>query len=325
MGTVSWPEGIEARSIDTGDADAWAELLAAKEKIDQEGENYGPQDLLDVLNDPHVDAALDTIGLWAEGRMVAYGKAHAAESVIDVDRVRTGGTVHPQWRRRGVGTALMHWLIERAAELHAVKHPDAPGEVGNSAISTNIGADRLLQKFGFKECRYFFDMKRSLDLAVPQVQLADGVRLVPFDMSMDEALRATHNEVFLDHWGSTPKDEESWKIEVTGARAFRGGSSYLVLDGETIAAYVLGYEWEADTAVTGIKELYIGYLGTRRSHRGRGLARAALAKVLTGAAHSGYQRAGLGVDANNPTGALGLYESLGFSVHSKWVTYRLPL
>ena len=139
MGTVSWPEGIEARSIDTGDADAWAELLAAREKIDQEGENYGPQDLLDQLNDPHVDAALDTIGLWAEGRMVAYGKAHAAESVIDVDRVRTDGTVHPQWRRRGVGTALMHWLIERAAELHAVKHPDAPGEVGNSAISTNIG------------------------------------------------------------------------------------------------------------------------------------------------------------------------------------------
>ena len=115
MGTVSWPEGIKARSIDTGDADAWAELLAAKAKIDQEGENYGPQDLLDQLNDPHVDAALDTIGLWAEGRMVAYGKAHAAASVIDVDRVRTGGTVHPQWRRRGVGTALMRWLIERAA------------------------------------------------------------------------------------------------------------------------------------------------------------------------------------------------------------------
>jgi hypothetical protein len=31
----------------------------------------------------------------------------------------------------------------------------------------------------------------------------------------------------------------------------------------------------------------------------------------------------LEVDADNPTGALGLYESLGFSVHSKSVTYRL--
>jgi mycothiol synthase len=63
MGTASWPEGIEARPIDTGDADAWAELLAAKEKIDQDGENYSPQDMIDQLNDPHVDAALDTIGL----------------------------------------------------------------------------------------------------------------------------------------------------------------------------------------------------------------------------------------------------------------------
>ena len=325
VGTVSWPEGIEARSIDTGDADAWAELLAAKEKIDQEGENYSPQDLIDQLNDPHMDAALDTIGLWAEGRMAAYGKVHAADSVVDVDRVRTEGTVHPEWRRRGLGTALMPWLIQRAAKLHADKHPDAPGEVSNSTISTNVGADRLLKRFGFEECRYFFDMKRSLHQAVPEVPLADGLRLVPFNTSMDEALRVTHNEVFLDHWGSTPEDEKSWQTWFTGARAFRGGSSYLVLDGETIAAYVLCYEWEADTEATGIKELYVGDLGTRRSQRGRGLARVALTKVLTEAAQAGYQRAGLGVDADNPTGALGLYDSLGFSVHSKWVTYRLPL
>ena len=45
MGTVSWPEGIEARSIDTGDADAWAEPRAAKEHIHQEGHNYRPEDL----------------------------------------------------------------------------------------------------------------------------------------------------------------------------------------------------------------------------------------------------------------------------------------
>ncbi|HET6986746.1 MAG TPA: acetyltransferase, partial [Kribbella sp.] len=57
----------------------------------------------------------------------------------------------------------------------------------------------------------------------------------------------------------------------------------------------------------------------------RGLARAALAKVLADGVQAGYQRAGLGVDADNPTGALGLYEGLGFTVHSKWISYRLPL
>jgi ribosomal protein S18 acetylase RimI-like enzyme len=322
---MSWPEGIDARPIDKGDADAWAELLAAKETVDQEGENYDAQDLIDELEDPHLDPAVDTIGLWADGRMIGFGKVYGSQTVVDLDRVGTEGTVHPEWRRRGIGTALMPWLMNRAAELHVAKHPDAPGEITGNRISTNVGAERLFQKFGFEERRYFFDTKRPLDQPVPKVALADGLRLVPYDTSMDEALRLAHNDVFRDHWGSTPKDPDSWKTWFTGARAFRGGSSYVVLDGNTIAAYVLGYEYEADTDVTGIRELYIGQVGTVKSYRGRGLARMTLAKVLAKAAEAGYQRSGLGVDADNPTGALGLYERLGYSISTKWISYGLPL
>jgi len=35
--------------------------------------------------------------------------------------------------------------------------------------------------------------------------------------------------------------------------------------------------------------------------------------------------ASLGVDAENPTGALGLYERHGFTVHQTFVTFRKPL
>lgn len=322
---MDWPEGIAARPIEKGDVEAWAELLAAREKVDQEGESYSAEDLLEELDDPHLDAATDTIGLWADGRMVGYGKAHAAQTVVDIDRVGTEGTTHPEWRRRGLGTTLMRWLIHRAGELHAAKHPEATGVVSNSAISTNVGADRMLRNFGFEESRYFFDMKRPLDQPVPDVAVPDGFSLQLFDQPLDETLRLAHNEVFRDHWGSTPRDADSWKVRFTGSRAFRGGLSYVVLDGETIAAYVLGYEWEADTEVTGIRDLYIGQVGTRRSYRGRGLARAALAKVLAEGVKAGFQRASLGVDADNPTGALGLYESLGFAMHSKWITYSLPI
>ncbi|MEV0287120.1 GNAT family N-acetyltransferase [Kribbella sp. NPDC050820] len=322
---MSWPEGIEARPIDKGDADAWAELLAAKEKVDQEGENYDAQDLIDELEDPHLDPALDTIGLWADGRMVGYGKLHAPEGLVEIDRVTTEGTVHPEWRRRGIGSALMPWLIKRAGELHVARHPQAPGEVTGNRINTNVGAERLFQKFGFEERRYFFDMKRPLDQPVPEVALADGLRIVPFDLAMNEALRVVHNDVFADHWGSTPRDADSWNTWFTGARAFRGESSYVILDGDAIAAYVLGYEYEADTEATGIRELYIGQVGTMKAYRGRGLAGVALAKVLTEAAKAGYQRSALGVDADNPTGALGLYERLGYSVSSKWTSYGLPI
>ena len=115
MVAMTSPAGFDARAIETGDAEVWAGLLAAKERVDQEGVSFSPADLIDELNDPHLNAALDTVGVWAGRQMVAYATVHAADSVIDVDRVRSEGAVHPQWRRRGLGTALMPWLIERAA------------------------------------------------------------------------------------------------------------------------------------------------------------------------------------------------------------------
>ena len=40
---------------------------------------------------------------------------------------------------------------------------------------------------------------------------------------------------------------------------------------------------------------------------------------------AGMTEAMLGVDADNPTGALGLYESMGFTVASRASAGRLPL
>jgi ribosomal protein S18 acetylase RimI-like enzyme len=97
------------------------------------------------------------------------------------------------------------------------------------------------------------------------------------------------------------------------------------LDGERIAAYVLGYEYVADTAATGIKELYVGQVGTRRDYRGKGAARAALARVMTVTQEADFKRVSLGVDAENPTGALGLYEKLGFRMKTKSISYRRPI
>lgn len=326
MGTIEeWPAGLEVRSIDKADVHAWAELLAAKEKVDAEGENYDADDLLEELADPKLDAAHDTVSVWSGGRMVGYGVARTPDVVVDVHRVRTEGAVHPEWRGQGVGAALVRWLVRRGTELHHERQPGTTGEINTGAISTNHGAEELLTGFGFEKCRYFFAMERTLDTPVPDRPAPEGLRVVPFEPAYDEALRLAHNEVFLDHWGSTPKSPESWRTWFTGARAFRPDVSYLVLDGDQIVAYTLGYEYVADTEATGIREVYVGQVGTRRTHRGRGLAAVALARVLAEAARAGYQRASLGVDAENPTGALGLYERLGFTTERTFVTYRLPI
>jgi mycothiol synthase len=92
-----------------------------------------------------------------------------------------------------------------------------------------------------------------------------------------------------------------------------------------VVAYALGYEYEADTAATGVRDCYLGQIGTRRDWRGRGAARALIANTLTIAARDGYQRASLGVDAANPTGALGLYERIGFRAVLRTTAYLYDL
>lgn len=323
--TQRWPAGVEARPVEEAHAAAWAELLAAKEKADQNGEHYDADDLVEELRDPKLDAARDTIGLWADGQMVGYGAVRGRDAVVDVDRVMIEGAVHPEWRGRGIGRALVGWLTERGTALHEERWPGHDAEANIWVNSTNAPARDLLTGLGFEECRYFFDMTRPFDEPLPEPPVPDGLRLVAFDPAYDEALRLAHNEVFLDHWGSTPRDAETWRTWYTGARAFRGDLSYLVLDGDEIVAYVLGYEYVADTEATGVRDLYVGQVGTRRSYRGRGLAAATLARVMYEARRAGYAQASLGVDAANPTGALGLYERLGFHATRNFITYRLPL
>lgn len=125
MGTFEgWPDWVEARPIEKTDVDAWAALLADVQKVDQDGENYSAEDLLEELGDPKLKAELDTIGLWADGDMVAYGVVNWRKNLVDVDRLGTDAAVRPSVRRRGLGRTLMTWMIDRANELHAEHHPD---------------------------------------------------------------------------------------------------------------------------------------------------------------------------------------------------------
>ena len=59
---------------------------------------------------------------------------------------------------------------------------------------------------------------------------------------------------------------------------------------------------------------YVDYIGVHRDARGRGVAKALLHTVIADAAQRGRDRVGLEVDDDSPTGADGLYHSMG------WVT-----
>ncbi|MGH2445029.1 MAG: GNAT family N-acetyltransferase [Candidatus Limnocylindria bacterium] len=75
----------------------------------------------------------------------------------------------------------------------------------------------------------------------------------------------------------------------------------------------------------GVRRGWLDTVFTRRPWRRRGLARALIVRSLHVLRQRGMSGAVLGVDAENPSGALGLYESTGFGVSEKSTAWRKPM
>jgi ribosomal protein S18 acetylase RimI-like enzyme len=82
-------------------------------------------------------------------------------------------------------------------------------------------------------------------------------------------------------------------------------------DGEQLAAGALVGTVLGENA-DGHEGSYVEYIGVHRHARGRGVAKALLHAVISDAARRGRDRVGLEVDADSPTGADGLYASMGW-------------
>ena len=63
----------------------------------------------------------------------------------------------------------------------------------------------------------------------------------------------------------------------------------------------------------------------RRPWRRRGLAQAIVTRSLVALRERGMDHAMLGVDADNPNGAVGVYERAGFFVVNTSTAYRKPM
>jgi len=301
----------------------WADLLAAIEAVDRHGETYELDDLADewrsVWSHPETDASFG----WDGSELAAFAWLKAVPGAREAHRVFCWGGVRPSHRRRGIGTELFGWMVERAAELAGGFDPSLPTKVQVDAADHQVDLLALAGRHGFEPVRRFLEVARPTAVPVPHVAASQGLELVEWSPERDEAARLCHQESFADHWGSEPRTAEEWAQWYTGHRGFRPDLSVLALDPATgeVASLVLTAAYPADWVHEPV-EAWINTVGTRRAWRGQGVARWLMADVLRKIATdaAGFQRAILGVDAENPTGALGLYRSLGFTEDVRAVT-----
>lgn len=226
------------------------------------------------------------------------------------------GRVDPRHAGRGLGTFLTAWAEARALEA-LDRVPDglrfAP-QVGSFREAED--AHKLFGDMGYHLVRSSYIMRIDLDEAPAAPQWPVGISLRPFDLERDLApvYRAV-DESFSDHYGyvETPFEEglERFKHFMTGYEGFDPTLWFLAMDGDEIAGISLCRERAYDDPHVG----WVNTLGVRRPWRKRGLGLALLLHSFGELYRCGKHKVGLGVDAENLTGALRLYENAGMHIH----------
>jgi len=277
------------------------------------------------LADPNCPIATNTLALaLPDGSLAATIMVNARLNGLASRRVFLWAATHPDQRRRGIGAAILTWGIARAEEILAGQPAELLRVVETVKDVRLADAVALHEAAGFRPARWYFDMRRDLREPFPATPDLGGLRLAPYETPLAQPLLAIHNEAFRDHWGSEPLTPEIWNHEFVGDPFFRGDLSFVVLDGEEIAGYTVNYVFESDWGAAGVREGWVGQLGVRRPWRRRGLATALLVRSMEAFRSAGLEAATLGVDAENPTGALGVYERVGFRPIRRSVRLQRP-
>jgi mycothiol synthase len=312
------------RPIEPEDVADWAVLLAAIEAVGQEDEHFSEQDLLEEFADPFSDFGRGSVAIYDGDVMVGYSVLASRSAADPVHQMRQYGGVHPAYRERGLGGRLLDWSETAAVPLHRERYPGRPLTLSGACLCRNVEAVALYAARGYRQARWFHGMTRDLSAALAEIPAPTGVQIVGFTPERSEDARLVRNEAFRDHWGSTETPVEQWAL-VVEAGAFRPALSFLAYaDGEPLGLISCN-EYDAHTQATGMRDLYVSLVGTRRAGRKRGIASALLARALAAARAAGFATASLGVDADSPTGAAGLYERAGFTVRDTWITHTKPL
>lgn len=260
-----------------------------------------------------------------DGTPVGFCMSDWADATDGVREYRSRGAVEPAWRRRGIGTALLADAEERARSLAPTHPTDRPRILGTISNDTNPGAAVLAERFGYSAARWFFDMERPSLADLPDIApLPAGIEIRTATGDDARAIWDADHEAFRDHWGGHDPSDANLR-RWTSAPEFDPSLFLLAWDGTEIAAGVLNaiYPWENDEL--GIQRGWLDSVFTRRPWRRRGLARALIVRSLHLLRERGMTSAALGVDADNPLGAFGLYESAGFSVTEKTTVWRKPM
>ena len=260
------------------------------------------------------------------GQMIGWKNVFWLDEKDNTRTYRHWGALIPEWRGKGIGTAMIRhserMLVEKA-QAHRDTGEVAPGKAFLRAYVQKAQPDvqAILTALGYAPERHFYYMVRPDLENIPEVALPPGIEVRPATTEQFHQIWLAQTDAFSEHWGAsdTVREEDyEWWL----ARPYLQPELWMVAwDGNEIAGMILNYIPTDENEQLGRRRGYTEEICVRKPWRGRGLARALHAQSLRLLHAHGMHDAALHVDAQNESGALRLYESMGFQKTRHSVSY----
>jgi mycothiol synthase len=223
-----------------------------------------------------------------------------------------------------VAAALFRWADGAAVRVGTERGLEEQ-QIDSGAFAADERQHRWLADAGYEKVRTWWQMTRPVEAGESDLdsETGEGVRIRPVNregsgMPDEDDLRTVHDileSAFADHFNSHEETFDEFLFRLREDPGHRWDHWWIaeLVDEDTPepAGALVGSVSEG----TGGKPdgSYVEYIGVLQNARGRGVAKSLLATVIADAASRGRDRVGLEVDADSPTGADGLYVSMGWT------------
>ncbi|MFH0751457.1 MAG: GNAT family N-acetyltransferase [Chloroflexota bacterium] len=273
----------------------------------------------------HCDLATDLRLAEDEGRPIAYVRVEWQDET-------RGGRLHFQGlftrpdAPAGTFEAILDWAEGRSRAIAATLPTDRPASLGAFLNEETPAHRATLESRGYRAVRFFFTMVRPTLDDIPDLPLPPGVEVRPVRPEHLRAIWEAEVAHFSGHWGAGPGDASESRWEEFRDEPLNDPSLWQVAwAGDTIVGMVRPYVNPLDFELLRVRRGWCENISTNAAWRGRGIARALIARSLVALRERGATEAALGVDAENETGALEVYRSMGFAERTRETDFRRPL
>jgi ribosomal protein S18 acetylase RimI-like enzyme len=210
--------------------------------------------------------------------------------------------------------SLVFWAIELAKS----DHPEWEMWPGANFLDKRLQS--AWNNNGFEFLRRYYTMRMNLS-SVPAIRQIDDLEIKTIDIANPDEValwHKIHQNSFSKHFGFVPRELEKWRELVLEVSTDPNGVFMAFKNGEPVGFCQCNDEYAEDN------KGYISILGVTQENQGLGIGEVLLQTGIVYSASKGYDTIELSVDTGNESGALKLYERVGFKPESSWIQLHRP-